>query len=131
MRKRKMNKLKALRAKSESLEIFEGYNIDITGLTFPELTDFAELADANKPKEALNHILYVTIRKAFPKKEVDEENGMTDEEIKEEVRLMDGIKAMKIVRVVQKLSGIGVDEKKGLVNELPLENKQENRLPAE
>jgi len=126
-----MNKLKALRAKSESLEIFEGYNIDITGLTFPELTDFAELADANKPKEALNHILYVTIRKAFPKKEVDEENGMTDEEIKEEVRLMDGIKAMKIVRVVQKLSGIGVDEKKGLVNELPLENKQENRLPAE
>ena len=126
-----MNKLKALRAKSENLEIFEGYNMDITGLTFPELTDFAELADANKPKEALNHILYVTIRKAFPKKEVDEENGMTDEEIKEEVRLMDGIKAMKIVRVVQKLSGIGVDEKKGLVNELPLENKQENRLPAE
>ena len=118
-----VNKLQALRAKPESLEVIEGLNLDIKSMTFPETAHFAELADSKKTEDALNYLLFVTLRKAIPTKEENQDEGMTDEEIKAEVEVMDGMRAMKIVKKVQEMSGIGADSKKLEATENPPENK--------
>jgi len=119
-----MNKLSRLRAKSEEHD-FGGLKLNIKSMTFPETSHFAELADNKKTAEALDYLLFVTLRKAMSTKEVDPVDGMTDDEIKEEVKLMDGKTALNIVKKVQEVSGLtdGTEEKKDLVNDNPQKTK--------
>jgi len=119
-----MNRLNALRAKGAKFDI-RGVEIDVKSMTFPETTHFAELADEKKTGKALDYMLYVTLRKGIPTVEEDAENGMTDDELRAEINVMDGMAAMEIVKKVQEVSGIssGESEKKDLANEIPPKSK--------
>ena len=117
-----MNKLQALRSKAEKQDI-DGVELDIKSLTFPELTELAEMMEKKENKAAFNYILFTTLRKSIPKKELNPENGMTDQEIKDEINLMDGNKAMKIVQATQKISGLDSTQKKEGADSHPQNNK--------
>ena len=101
------NRLARFRAKTESIKLKnDDEPIDIQGLTFPELAEFGELIENKKTKEALNYLLYSTLRKSVPTKKVNPEDGMDDEEVREEIKKMDSGKAMEIINAVKKVSNL-------------------------
>ena len=100
------NRLSKFRSEPETIEI-KGVKLEISSLTFPELTHFAELTEANKLPEALNYMLKVTLRKTIP---LEGEDSMSDEELDEEIKMMDGPTAMKIVVKVRELSNMPESE---------------------
>jgi len=120
MVKRMTNKLDKLRAKSE-VRNFNGLELKLYGLTFKELCDFASFVDKKDVNGAFDFLLFSAIRKAFPTKDEDSENGMSDEEIKKEMEDIDGKTGMDIVKVIQEISGIGEEglKKEGATESLP------------
>lgn len=109
------NKLAALMAKKDKVVIpaektrnGEVFELEVTGLTFPELTTFSTLAEKDKNEEAINLLLFSTLRKAIPTVELDKENGLSNEDIKEFIKNMDGFLASEIVKKVMELSGMDV-----------------------
>ena len=110
------NKLQALMARKKKLVIpaektttGEPFEIDLKGLTFPELTKFAAMAEDKDYEGAINLLLYTTLRKSIPTKEKDAENGLSDDELKETIKEMDGLLASEIVSAVMETSGMKVN----------------------
>ena len=104
------NRLSRFRAKSQDV-ILKGDDkpLAIKGLSFPELTEFAQYMERKDTNGALNYLLFSTLRKAIPK---EGENALTDEQIKEEINNMDASVAMDIIDKVRNVSGISTEEDK-------------------
>ena len=96
------NRLFKFRAKGEEFDI-DGDKLELKSLTFPELTEFAELVEKGNIKGALNHMLFVTLRKAIS---TEGEGSMTDDEIRSEVTHMDSKVALKIIEKVKEMSNL-------------------------
>ncbi len=105
----RIDTLSALRAKKKEVDI-NGVKLDLQSLTYPELIDFAELADQKRLKEAYDLLLFKALRKAFPTVEQDPQDGSTDEQVRETMENLDGLAAMQIIKEITKLSGIASDE---------------------
>ena len=101
------NRLSRFRAKSMKVTLKgDDKELDIQGLTFPELTDFAELVEDRKTKQALDFLLYTGLRNAILTKEENPAEGMTDDEIKEEIKHMDSGTSMEIIGHIKKMSNL-------------------------
>lgn len=124
-----MSRLSKLKAKKGEVTLSDNEPLVVKGLTFPELTNFAEFAEKKETKGALNYLLEVTLRKAFPTKEEDPENGMTDQEILDDIKELNGDDSFLIIQKVQDLSNLGGDKKKEATLEMVKEN-QNNKLKA-
>jgi len=116
------NKLAALMAKKDKVvipaektrtgEIFE---LEIKGLSFKDLTKLAVFAENNQTEEAINYILFSTLRKTIPTKETDAEIGLSDDELQSLINDLDGSIASEIIKKVTELSGLEANiPKKGL-----------------
>lgn len=105
-----MGKLDRLMAKKEKLPLDLGngetLELELSGLKFPQLAEFAKYADSKDYTAALNYLLFTALRSSMPTKEKDADNGYTDDELKSFIEGMDGAIAMKIVTEVQRLSGL-------------------------
>lgn len=104
------NRLSRFRAKSKEIKLSEDDDpLTIKGLTFSELADFSQFVEKGNIKGALELMLFVTLRKALPTEGAD---AVSDNDIKEEIRLMDSSVALKVVDSVRELSGISLPEDK-------------------
>jgi len=106
------NKLNALMAKKGKLIIpaektTDGklFDIELQGLSFPDLAKFATFSENKDTEGATNFLLYTTLRKAIPS---TGEEGLTDEDLKKSIDEMDGMLASEIVKKVMELSGMEV-----------------------
>ena len=81
----------------------EVFDIDLSGLTFPDLAKFADYSEKKDTEGATNFLLYTSLRKAIPK---DGEEGLSDNDLKNFVIEMDGQLASEIVKKVMELSGM-------------------------
>ena len=96
--------LKALRAKSTELQI-DDITLKIEGLTFPEMTEFAQIGERDK-NAASAHLVKTTLRKALPESEVSKE------EFEEVMKNLSADASIKIINTVVDLSGLGDGAKK-------------------
>lgn len=114
------DKLKALRAKSEVFRVPDTeLDLTLTGLTFSEVAEMAELAEKLGNNKTADFLLKISIRKAIP---TEGEDAMTDKEVDELVTTLGAKQAADILQKVQELSGIKNakgDEKNLLGEELP------------
>ena len=108
------NRLEKFRAKSKEFTLSgDDKPLTISGLTFPELADFATLVEDKKTKDALNFLLFRTLRKALPTKEENPAEGITDDEVRNEMSKMASGIALELIKYVKEISNIpGEDPKK-------------------
>jgi len=115
-----------MEAKSEKMFIEElGQELEITGLTFPQLMEFVQFSMNKDSMGAANFIVFTILRSNTPTKEVSVEEGMTDDEIREILPRLAGFTPLMIVKKVQEMSGLASeDDIKKLQEKMEREGKQ-------
>ena len=83
-------------------------DMELTGLTFNELSELAGFSDKNDTKGAMNYLLFTGLRKALP---IDGDDMVSDDEVKELINELDSKVATAILKQVQELSGLGEEKK--------------------
>lgn len=110
---KKLDILNALKAKREPYHV-PGTEIDLIlrSLTFTELSKYGELAEQKDTKGAIEYTIFTVFRENLPTKEMNSEEGFTDEEIHAFIPQLDAKIVTDILKRVQILSGLIKDEEK-------------------
>lgn len=94
-----MSKLNQLRGDSGKVKI-DKIEIEIKPLSFKEFTRAMELYDEKKNIEAMEYLLFATMKKSVM------EEGETEDNLKEEIAEMPPRHAIKILEEIQKVNGL-------------------------
>jgi hypothetical protein len=111
-------KLKALYGNTESYFVGD-LNLKLKSLSLPEVVEIDELTSKKESLKAMEKVLFLVIRRSFPKLEDDAENGMSDQEIMEEIKNISVVHVKEIFKKTMTLSGVKLedDEKKNQINQ--------------